>query len=302
MNSWNNYWSNNPTGDCFSLDGNSDLSFILEKYWRDYFTVKSKGLKLLDLACGNGFVGKCAINSASSLLAIGVDSATAVGQLEFHNQSRRSSLRILAGLPIDQLQFSDNEFDLIVSQYGLEYSDYTKLLSKIVSQLKPNGELNLVLHSTQSVSYKRSEREFCLLNYLLEELQIFDAMRLNAGDITNLNKLIVRAKKEGVLLVENNKQIFQSIFCNGHIEELVHFSHKASIVLNSNIEFLEGFYLSFRERLRQQLNASLDILKANNLLKLLKEKGMIECKLRELSFEQFGQIGWEIKSTKYGYS
>lgn len=301
MESWNAYWKNNHHGDCFSLDGQSELSQILSNYWCDYFRSKKQGLYLLDLACGNGFVGKCAIKSNSNLLAIGVDKVAEIGQTEFQVVKNNSRLKLLTGLGIDQLKFAENEFDIIVSQFGIEYSDFSSIIKNIVMQLKPNGEMHLVLHHTESILYQQSQTEITILNYLLSEIKIFEsilkyAMQHDEHSKKKLLEIITLATKKGVVLADNNESVFFSIFnlIKNLVNQLISFNN----VSQKEINYLQQHYLAHYLRLQQQISVSLDQYTLSKMLKVLSHCGMNNITHSKLENGSYGLIGWQVNSTK----
>jgi len=61
-------------------------------------------------------------------------------------QARRNQVRFHSGLSIETLPFEPACFDLIVSQYGLEYADLPRALAEIRRVLAPHGQVALLMH------------------------------------------------------------------------------------------------------------------------------------------------------------
>ncbi len=301
MQPWDTYWSNNSQGDCFSLDGKSKLSQVLFDYWCEYFQHKGQGVRVLDLACGNGFVGKCAIHSATNLLAIGADNVLDIGQTEFQVESNNSRLKILTGIDIGQLKFAENEFDFIVSQFGLEYSDFASVIKTTVKQLKTNGEMNFILHNSGSELCQQSQTEVTLLNYLIDEISIFEKIaELNEknGQKANntLSDITEEVTNKGLLLVGNNKALFWGVF--SHIKELIDKFLSSNKVRIEEVNFIEQHYRTHRDRLQQQLSVAMDQNKLAQLVKIIDGCGMQDITQCVFKHEESGLIGWQVKANK----
>jgi len=301
VESWNTYWSNNTQGDCFSLDGRSGLSRILSDYWCNYFHHKGQGARVLDLACGNGFVGKCAIQSNTNLLVMGADNATDIGQTEFQVQGSNSRLKLLTGINIEQLKFAKNEFDFIVSQFGLEYSDFSSVIRNIIRQLKPKGEINLILHHPKSVLCQQSQTEVTILNYLLTDTRIFETIREfceqnNQQAKNKLSDITDDIISKGLILASNNKELFFSVF--NHLRELISKIISFHGFQLEEIDFLEQHYRAHRARLEQQIGVAMDRNKLNQLTEVLNECNMQDIVQSNFKDRDYGLIGWQVRSTK----
>ena len=97
------------------------------------------------------------------------------------------------------LPFNDNEFDLVVSQFGIEYADLDIAIPESLRVLKVNGSFSIVIHHEHSMVILRNRRIYTLLNAL--EVNHFFGNILNLvskmGDINTQNDLDkVKSDKE----------------------------------------------------------------------------------------------------------
>lgn len=293
MEYWNNYWSLNLNGDCFSLDGNSELSLIMSGFWSNYFAQKGENTYALDLACGNGFVGKCAIKNASNLYCIGVDQSRDLGKTYFEDKINKSYLRLLPDTPLEDLKFVDNEFDSIVSQFGFEYSPNNhKVLSNIYRQLKPSGEIKLIIHSVNSVIYKRSQSEVKVLDFLLNKCEVFNKLYDKRGLRSMRDSLLDECRG----MFPDCIEVIESLLVNLNIYLDALLANKD--VSDKKIQELETIYIQHGKRLEEQINVSYDQNKVQTIMNSL--EGLQYSHVEYSSFEKdgFGVIGWLVEAKK----
>jgi len=293
MECWDNYWSLNKNGDCFSLDGKSDLSLILSTYWKQFFLTKNSNINVLDLACGNGFVGKCAIDTLTNSFCIGVDQSKDLGGDYFENNINKSYLKLLPNMPLDKLQFASEEFDLIVSQYGFEYSpNQRKILNALKSQLKYGGEIRLIIHSQESAIYNRSAEEIKVLSFLLNEFQIFEKLKtgyqIEFTKESLVSACVKTTKVEPKLilsLLQNILLLIDNIIVNKGTSE-------------RELIYISTLYQSHLARLQEQVKVSCNKESISELSNILNEVGFSGIKSCNVVDHKFGVVGWEVQACR----
>ncbi|PAJ72520.1 hypothetical protein CJF42_20790 [Pseudoalteromonas sp. NBT06-2] len=295
MERWSQFWSENKLGDCFSLNGESDLSQVLIKYWEKYFVNNSSSRFVLDLACGNGFVGKCAINTMTKICCIGVDQASDIGKTDFNNFDTQSKLKILSGINISDTKFVDNEFDLVVSQFGLEYGNINEdSMKHILKQIKPGGELNFIAHHPESFICKQSKIELEILKYINRDKSIFNRIRKlkSSPELVEKEHLLNEIIKKGKELAGDSFISIEVIFLT--IKNLI--SSLDYGVQDAQIDELELHYIAYEERLIEQLSVALCSIKESDLVLILKKENLNKIESKLLYDEKLGLIGWEINA------
>jgi SAM-dependent methyltransferase len=290
---WNNYWSLNSNGDCFSLDGKSDLSRVMTTFWADYFLAKGNDAYVLDLACGNGFVGKVAISKGVNLYCIGVDQSTDLGVLSYENKRNKSFLRLLPNTPVDTLKFVDDEFDSIVSQFGFEYSPNSyNVIANTHRQLKPGGELRFLIHSKKSVVYERSVDELLVLDYLLNEYDVFSYIR-NNKQLSIIRKTIAdECNKFTIKYADVTEGLLANIYI--FIDALL----DNKVIDSKQIDTLETMYLQHKKRLEEQVKVSLDEKNVQVIIAHLNTLKFCNVKVELFEHNDIGVIGWLIEGSK----
>ncbi|MCB1582686.1 MAG: class I SAM-dependent methyltransferase [Xanthomonadales bacterium] len=180
---WSEYWK---TGALTSLpaDFKENYDGELYEYWKTVLLSGLPQLKILDVCTGNGAV-------ALLLSEIAEKHHIAVDVVAVDASDIKPS-RLLNAFPqkkvhINQINFIGNcfvesmattvpgTFDLIVSQYGIEYCDTEQAATNIVQKLKACGRLVFIAHSPNTAMLEYMEIEQQIFNYL-DTLKAFDLL------------------------------------------------------------------------------------------------------------------------------
>lgn len=162
--SWSNYWASGALHSCIgSFEGNYAGEVV--EAWLSVLAALPEGARVLDIASGNGALPKLFIEQAPAgkLASVtGVDLAQIrpdwVAKLSPEAKARVS---FQGGIKAESLPFEDDGFDLVTSQFGIEYTELPRSLAEAARVLKAGGTLALVLHDPQSLMCRnaREERE-----------------------------------------------------------------------------------------------------------------------------------------------
>ncbi|MCZ6526557.1 MAG: class I SAM-dependent methyltransferase [Gammaproteobacteria bacterium] len=187
---WDAYWRNAQSAAAHKDGGPQDE--VLERFWTQLFekvfpTIKT-GSGLLDIACGNGAVARFALTSSQSLnedinLHIcGLDESPAALEEMCKRHPMLSGIAASALL----LPFKDESFELITSQFGMEYAG-ADVFTETTRVLRQGGILAAVLHMHGGGIYKE-----CEIN-----MQAIDGFR-NSNLLNNFEELfkVVMAKEK----------------------------------------------------------------------------------------------------------
>jgi len=180
---WSDYWSR---GCLTSLPqdfaGNYDGE--VAAFWSQAFSSIPAHGSVVDLCTGNGAIAllaaRYARDSGVGFSVTGVDAAeihaAATGQ-QFPDQAELlKSIRLIPNTRVEDLELPGEQFELVTSQYGLEYCDWAAAAETVHGLLRPGGRLVLVCHSATSdiMGYMEQEqREYALL----QEKGFFDSTR-----------------------------------------------------------------------------------------------------------------------------
>jgi len=185
-------------------------------YWESFFRQafdRNPRPRLIDIACGNGAVTEIAMTIAQDM-AVNVDaycldySMSAVDEL-------RKRFPEVEGIACDarEIPYQDGEFDIVVSQFGIEYAGRDAFLeaSRLVA---PGGTLTALVHLADGAINKECADNLAV-TVALREAQLMPLVRdaftagfeLIAGNIDNDE--FQQADKRLAPAVEVAKQILK---------------------------------------------------------------------------------------------
>lgn len=154
---WSAYWA---SGFLTSLpeDFSANYDGEIAAFWERQFQLVPAAGRVLDVCTGNG-----AIALLAAQFAEGRDQAMHISAVDAAHIDTRALLRqhpqqaallrkveFLGGSPVEQLPFSSACFDLITSQYGVEYCRFPEAAEQLARVLKPGGRLAMISHASDS--------------------------------------------------------------------------------------------------------------------------------------------------------
>jgi SAM-dependent methyltransferase len=162
---WSRYWARETSGAC--LPGASPaVQNALIGAWKQFFpTVSGRvsrqngTIQLLDVASGGGSVLKILLESALDIVGIGIDAAD-VGP-------SAAALGVRGGIDAHALPFPAEAFDLVTSQFGLEYCERAAG-AEAVRVLAPKGQLMLICHHHCSAAVRHNGRRLAAMRAMAD--------------------------------------------------------------------------------------------------------------------------------------
>ena len=180
---WSDYWAGGAlTSLPQDFAGNYDGE--VADFWHARLAEISHPGRVLDLCTGNGPIALLAASwahqHAVALDIVAVDAAQPrpeqVPGLSEDQRKLLETVEFHAGTPIEALPFADGSFDLITSQYGLEYCDLDRAAGQVSRLLRPGGVLAIVAHAADSAMIETMQDE--LAGYqLLDKLRLVRLLR-----------------------------------------------------------------------------------------------------------------------------
>jgi SAM-dependent methyltransferase len=179
--SWSRYWAGGALHSCTtSFEGNYDDA--IGAFWRSVCATLRGGERVLDVATGNGALPRLLIDTlaaAGRLPAIdAVDLADIdpdwVRQLA---PDIAQQVHFHARVAVESLPFADASFDLVISQYGLEYGDLGRSVGEVARVLRPGGAVALVLHHRDALPVRSGRAEVAHIDWLLASGGLIDRAR-----------------------------------------------------------------------------------------------------------------------------
>lgn len=148
---WSQYWQQGHlTSFGESFKGN--YQGVLKSLWLDFFKKCSSNSRVLDIATGNGALIDLAIEAKRvDMFYTGIDSATLSISGHLKDQP---NIEFVENIKAESLPENLADYDYVISQFGLEYSDLTESIPEFVKKLKPNGQFMFVIHDSESIIVK----------------------------------------------------------------------------------------------------------------------------------------------------
>ena len=145
---------------------------LVEAFWRDVFSTTRPGSSLLEIGCGSGDVSVWAAEAGRGLRIIASDVHDNPEGVRQH-----PDVRFVGGVRAEALPFPPDAFDVVISNFAIEYSDDREAaLGELARVLRPGGCAALVLHSGDSVLSATSWR-IIQTQEMLVEAQVPDRLR-----------------------------------------------------------------------------------------------------------------------------
>lgn len=167
---WDTYWRGTHENAAHKEGGPQEP--VLSTFWTDFFQrelIQRAQPLVLDLACGNGAVTGHARGVVPGLQVYCSDySLSALLELQRRHPGCACLVADAAHLPL-----ADASFDLVVSQFGLEYAGEAAL-AEAARLLAPGGILALLIHVHDGGIYRECEFN----RDVLQELQALEVLPL----------------------------------------------------------------------------------------------------------------------------
>ncbi len=156
---WSVFWHSDQLQACLPEDsavGDQNL----QSTWRAFFDALPDGAEVLDLGTGNGGLATQAVavsrTRATPFSIHGVDLAD-IAPARFVSSAKD----LLAGVvfhgrtSMQALPFADGQFDAVVSQYAIEYTNVESSLTEALRVLKVGGCFRFLVHADDGVLKQR---------------------------------------------------------------------------------------------------------------------------------------------------
>lgn len=164
---WSRYWSHGIAHSCGGSYGNR-YEGALARFWRTACAGLRPGARMLDIATGNGAVPQLLLaHTANSISCDAIDLAQPEpGWIAGLSRHKRARIQFHGQQPAEMLPFPDAQFDLVSSQYGLEYTDLGRSVPEILRVLRPGGTVCLITHHADARPVRLAAAELSHLDWL----------------------------------------------------------------------------------------------------------------------------------------
>jgi len=180
---WDSFWRYDRLSSFLSMPRAPNYGGPIAAGWRTFFSSLPDGARVLDIATGNGAIAVMAVEAGKALTVTGVDLA-AVEPTAFVTQNRAELLqvRFLANTPAEALPLADASIDAVISQYGIEYSDFARSIPEAIRVLASGGRLRFAVHAAEGAVAHDTHTSIADADFVLD----LDLVRLARGSATAL--------------------------------------------------------------------------------------------------------------------
>lgn len=174
--SWSRYWSLGALHSCAG-SFSDNYSGEVEGFWRSATTGLARDSRLLDIATGNGALPRLLLDffPEADVRVDAVDLADIHPQwLASVSQTWRQQLAFHPGVAAERLPFEAGSMDMVISQFGLEYTVLEQSLPEINRVLRGGGRLALVLHAADSLIVGHAREELDHIRWLRDASRLIE--------------------------------------------------------------------------------------------------------------------------------
>jgi ubiquinone/menaquinone biosynthesis C-methylase UbiE len=202
---WDQYWA---AGALTSLPEDFEANYDgeIRDFWRTVFDGVPDGARVLDVCTGNGAVAVLAAERLAgrqppvSIQAVDAADIRPEAVKERYPQQARwiDAIEFIGRTRFERLEAPDRSFDLITSQYGIEYCDLDRAATRAHALLNPGGRLAFLSHALSSDMLRTMESEY--RDYRrIEQLQVVSRLEAHLRgeiDADVLRRSLARARAE----------------------------------------------------------------------------------------------------------
>lgn len=178
---WARYWLTGAPHSCTGSYGDT-YGGPFETFWRSAFAPLRPDDRVLDLACGNAPLSRMLLSQRHEpgLRCDAVDLAEihpawAVGE---------PRLQVHPGIAAESLPLPDGAFQLVVSQYGLEYTDLRRSVAEVQRVRAARSAVRLALHHADSLPVTLAKAELADLDWACGDDGLLAAAEAILGPVT----------------------------------------------------------------------------------------------------------------------
>lgn len=294
---WSLYWQGSHQESCIANKGFEDQK-ILSDIWHELALSIDPNCTILDLATGNGSVPNSLLKFSEKFKITGVDYANINPKKYIEKNSLLDLVDFIPNIDITTLPFVDNQFDIITSQFGLEYSMLDISIHEFVRVLKPKGKFFFVMHHTKSEIVAPAHNKIKEFNFLRKSdlLILFEAFLNGTKSLNELDLLGQKIVED--LSVNKSQEVTGQIF--NAINKLIELKRQGEDIskLNQYFSDMKLRFYAEQSRLQQLISASLSESEMKALSNTLENIGTIVTFQAIILPDSVDVLGWKVSGMK----
>jgi ubiquinone/menaquinone biosynthesis C-methylase UbiE len=272
-NQWSQFWSQGFIT-TFGASLSNNYTGSVKAFWTQLFSSLDTSASILDVATGNGAVATmaaaCGQLQGKHFSVHATDKADINPKIKALNDQDieyRRTVTFHANTPCEQLPFQDASFDIVSSQFGIEYSNLSISIPEVSRVLKTHGSFLALIHFSESPLVKQAIKELVVYQQALDKTDLFDVNTQYFSLMQtpkNINSLVIKQQAKKLNQTMNSfieryrtEQPAQEIF--NAIVQLTKKHAKSSLKKKlSAFEACRQNYSLARQRLTDMADASLN--------------------------------------------
>jgi len=253
---WTLYWQNDNPESCVATQNPEDRERVAA-FWHELANQLAAGEQVLDLACGNGVVAAHLLAAKPALKITGVDRANISPASYLNDSSAVDKVIFVPETNITALPFPDGAFDVVTSQFGLEYAPLAEASQEAARVLRAQGRVCLLVHHAESEVVVPSRRQLKEINALLapdsllSKLQLFVVGELDLSALESAGQLYLETDGD------KTRQISGQIFPG--INRIIDLFNSDTFAAQELASSMHTRLQADQQRLQQLSDAALDV-------------------------------------------
>jgi SAM-dependent methyltransferase len=313
---WDRYWQCDRIASCFDGAGATNYDESVGAGWKAFFAALPDNARIIDLCTGNGAISLMAAEVGAiesknfSITAVDQADIDPASYVSRHGEEM-AAISFVGLTEIEALPFPDSSFDVVISQYGFEYSDMPRAVRELARVLAPGAQLRFVVHAAEGAVAANARPVVADADMLLDTIGLIGASRRcfdaiarveRGGDPSAIARqqacAAVEAFKTALRLTAGYapKAADSLMFQNSGGVLLDAFEARSSVgfdAVQAKIDRVEAEILAHRGRLQALIDAALDRAGVETLKARLAEAGAKEVGSADLESSD-GLIGYVI--------
>ena len=158
MDAWGNFWQKGHSTTFGEYYADGYTRGYINNWWRSVIAKNSSPVSVLEVGCGNASLLPVLFESSLEGHYVGVDAAdVALSDAVTKRDNGSFTVDLVAKQGIEVAKLPRDNFDIIASVYGLEYSNLETSIPRLRA-LTQNGRVELLVHHNDSIITKMSEK------------------------------------------------------------------------------------------------------------------------------------------------
>ena len=175
---WDSYWQDSRLLG-IGPDRNADVAARFDAQWTEATAALPDGARILDLACGNGYVALVAAwaaRAAGKTVKIDAIDAAAIDPKRYLTQHTElvRTVNFRGRALMEALPFDPASFDAIFSQFGIEFGTLDKASAEVGRVLKPGGVISMLSLAAGTGLVEQVARTAKQSQHVLTNTKLFD--------------------------------------------------------------------------------------------------------------------------------